>query len=155
MNFAPQEQRAHSPRLAAAFFPLARTITDASSRTTTRLNVFKDKRNVMTKRNEAAKAPLRIRQRPSPGEWSEDELMSLPEAASLFWPDGPLTTTSLRTAVRDGLLDVALIAGKLLTTKSAVLRMSECRPRNAAAARPAASEIANRTLAALRRFKDG
>jgi hypothetical protein len=27
MSFAPQEQRAHSPRLAAAFFPLARTIT--------------------------------------------------------------------------------------------------------------------------------
>jgi hypothetical protein len=51
------------------------------------------------------------------------------EAASLLWPDGPLTATSLRTAARDGLLDVAEVAGKLLTTKAALKRMSACRPR--------------------------
>jgi hypothetical protein len=58
--------------------------------------------------------------------------MTLPEAASLFWPEGPLTTTSLRTAVRDRVLAVAEIAGKLLTTKSAIIRMSSCRIRGEA-----------------------
>lgn len=55
--------------------------------------------------------------------------MTLAEAAALLWPDGPLTTTSLRTAVRQGRLDVAEIAGKLLTTKAALQRMSVCRRR--------------------------
>jgi hypothetical protein len=75
------------------------------------------------------KMPERVRQRPNPEDWSDDELMTLAEAAALFWPQGPLTTTSLRTAVRDRVLDVAEIAGKLLTNKQAVVRMSECRPR--------------------------
>ncbi|WP_271627843.1 hypothetical protein [Bradyrhizobium sp. CCBAU 11445] len=55
--------------------------------------------------------------------------MTLQEAAALFWPSGLLTTTSLRTAVRDRVLDVAEIAGKLLTNKEAIERMSICRPR--------------------------
>lgn len=53
-------------------------------------------------------------------------MLTLPEAASLFWPEGPLTVTSLRTAVRDGLLDVTCIARKLLTTKAAIRRMTVC-----------------------------
>jgi len=56
--------------------------------------------------------------------------MSLSEAASLFWPEGPLTTASLRTAVDAGQLDVAIIARKFLTSKSAIQRMSVCRPRS-------------------------
>ena len=44
----------------------------------------------------------RISLRPDPASWGDDELMSLAEAARLFWPDGPLTLASLRTAVRDG-----------------------------------------------------
>lgn len=73
--------------------------------------------------------PPRVEQRPDPRLWDDDELMTLSEAAALFWPAGPLTTTSLRTAVRDRTLDVAEIAGKLLTNKQAVVRMSVCRPR--------------------------
>lgn len=69
----------------------------------------------------------RVAQRPSPDNWKEDELMTLPEAAALFWPEGPLTTTSLRTAVRDRQLEVAIIAGKFLTTKGAIHRMSACK----------------------------
>ena len=76
-----------------------------------------------------AKMPERVRRRPTPEDWSDDELMTLAEASALFWPDGPLTTTSLRTAVRDQVLEVAEIAGKLLTNKRAIGRMSECRPR--------------------------
>lgn len=68
----------------------------------------------------------RVARRPSPDEWSDDELMTLFEAAALFWPEGPLTVTSLRTAVRDEKLAVAEIAGKLLTTKTAIAEMSTC-----------------------------
>jgi hypothetical protein len=73
--------------------------------------------------------PERVRARPDPGQWGDDELMSLAEAAALFWPHGPLTTTSLRTAVRDRRLDVAEIAGKILTNKLAIRRMCVCGPR--------------------------
>jgi hypothetical protein len=74
--------------------------------------------------NNPTAVPLRIAKRPDPSQWSDIELMSLYEAAALFWPDGPLTVTSLRTAVRDGKLAVAEIAGKLLTTKTAIAEMS-------------------------------
>ncbi|MDX3965516.1 MAG: hypothetical protein QHD01_02815 [Bradyrhizobium sp.] len=74
-------------------------------------------------------APPRVAERPDPAQWDPRELMTLEEAAALFWPTGPLTTTSLRTAVRDRMLDVAEIAGKLLTNKEAIERMSVCRPR--------------------------
>src|ERR1700676_1896556 len=70
--------------------------------------------------------PPRVAKRRRPEDWKGDELLTLSEAAFLFWPEGPLTTTSLRTAVRDGMLDVVEIAGKLLTTPNAIRRMSAC-----------------------------
>jgi hypothetical protein len=82
-----------------------------------------------SKRRRTKGPPERVALRPEPDQWTDDELLTLPEAAALFWPMGPLTTTSLRTAVRDRVLDVAEIAGRLLTTKAAIRRMSECRPR--------------------------
>lgn len=72
--------------------------------------------------------PTRVEARPSPAEWDLDELMSLPEAAALFWPEGPLSVSSLRVAVRDGVLPVTIVAGKILTTRRAVLAMSVCHP---------------------------
>lgn len=80
--------------------------------------------------------PGRVQARPDPNQWELDEIMTLPEAASLFWPQGPLTTNSLRIAVRDGVLPVTVVAGKFLTTRRAVLTMSVCRPANAGTARP-------------------
>jgi len=68
----------------------------------------------------------RLVQRPQPDQWGDDELLTLPEAAALFWPHGPLTTASLRTAHRDGQLAVAVIAGKYLTTKAAIVQMGAC-----------------------------
>ncbi len=53
--------------------------------------------------------------------------MSLPEAAALFWPNGPLTTNSLRVAVRDGVLPVAIVAGRHLTNRNAIREMGACR----------------------------
>jgi hypothetical protein len=68
----------------------------------------------------------RVVARPNPDDWKEDELMTLPEAAALFWPDGPLTTHSLRVAVRDGVLAVAVVAGRHLTTRRAITSMADC-----------------------------
>ena len=93
------------------------------------------------------KVPPRVLERPAPETRREDELKSLAEAAALFWPDGPLTVTSLRTAVRDGLLDVAEIAGKILTTRAAIRRMCECRPRSPPNARDSSDAAARARLA--------
>lgn len=79
----------------------------------------------------SAALPPRVVLRPDPAQWSADELMTLMEAAALFWPMGPLTTTSLRTAVRDRQLDVAEIAGKILTNKESILKLCRCSERKA------------------------
>ena len=74
--------------------------------------------------------PHRVRLRSDPALWSDTELMLLSEAAALFWPDGgPLTTTSLRTAVKHNQLDIVEIAGKQLTNKASVEKMCRCGPR--------------------------
>jgi len=49
--------------------------------------------------------------------------MSFREAAALFWPEGPLGVSSLRSAHRNGQLAAAEIAGKLLTTKASIKEM--------------------------------
>jgi hypothetical protein len=84
-----------------------------------------------------ASAPklIRIRERPDPSQWADDELLTLAEAAALMWPNGPLKTASLRTAARDGLLPVAVIAGKILTTKIGLRSMSSVGPRATRATR--------------------
>jgi hypothetical protein len=69
--------------------------------------------------------PARVAARSNPADWGQDELMSLPEAAALFWPQGPLGVTSLRTAHRNGQLAVAQIAGKFLTTRRSIEEMAK------------------------------
>lgn len=77
---------------------------------------------------------FRVDQRPSPD--TDFEMLSLDQAAAIFWPNGPLTVASLRTAVRDGILDVAEIAGKVLTNRAALARMCVCRPRRSPGTTP-------------------
>src|SRR6516165_5367405 len=68
-----------------------------------------------------ARDPLsRARARPRPDQWADDEAMTLPEAVAVFYPDGPLTLSTLRTAARAGQLAVARVAGKNLTTPKAM-----------------------------------
>lgn len=69
--------------------------------------------------------PRRIAARPNPCDWRDDELLTFAEAAALMWPAGPLTASSLRTAYRNGDLEVAMIARKLLVTKAALAEMTE------------------------------
>ncbi|MFQ3451789.1 hypothetical protein PMN64_00470 [Bradyrhizobium sp. UFLA01-814] len=67
------------------------------------------------------KAPSeRVLARPDPGSWGPDELLTLSEAAYLFWPNGPITTATLRTAVRKEELSVAEIASKFFTTRRSI-----------------------------------
>lgn len=68
--------------------------------------------------------PDRVRLRPDPAQWGPDELMSLAEAAALFWPAGPLRTSSLRVAHRNGQLSVAVIARRHLTTRASIEAMA-------------------------------
>lgn len=65
----------------------------------------------------------RIADRPTPQEWGDDELLTLPETAALFWPAGPITTSTLRNAAGRGQLRVVVIAGKHFTNKAAVEAM--------------------------------
>ena len=69
------------------------------------------------------KLPPRIAMRPDPKDWDNDESLTLDEAAALFWPHGPLTTTSLRTAIKDKQLAFVAVAGKFLTTPAALKEM--------------------------------
>jgi hypothetical protein len=71
--------------------------------------------------------PPRIAARPDPGQWGDFELLLLPEAAALFFPAGPLTTTSLRNAIKNNRLSYVAIAGKFFTNKVAIAEMSVCR----------------------------
>lgn len=73
----------------------------------------------------ASNLPRRVAARPDPRDWTDDELMTLAEAAALMWPQGPLTASSLRTAYRAGELETAMIARKLLVTKAALAAMTE------------------------------
>ena len=66
---------------------------------------------------------IRVRARPCPELWNDDEPMTLVEAAAVFFPNGPLTLSSLRTAVCAGQLAVARVAGKDLTTPKAIKQL--------------------------------
>jgi hypothetical protein len=87
--------------------------------------------------------PPRVIERPDPRQWETDELMTLAEAVALFWPRGPLTVRSLRTAIRDERLPVSVVAGRHLVTKRALKEMSRCTPlpRQARGAQEAGQEI--------------
>lgn len=53
--------------------------------------------------------------------------MGLREAAALLWPRGPLTESSLRTAIVHRELAHVRIANRIYTTRAALAAMTECR----------------------------
>lgn len=73
------------------------------------------------------KTPERVARRPDPAQWGEDELMGLHEAVALMFAAGPLTVSSLRTAIGRGELAHARIANRIYTTLAALSAMAECR----------------------------
>ena len=70
------------------------------------------------------KIPPRVAARPDPAAWSDTEVISLAEAAALFFPDGPLSLSSLRWAQKNRILETTMIARKVVTTKRAILAMT-------------------------------
>ena len=62
-------------------------------------------------------ALARLKARPDPGSWADDELVSLSEAVALFMPHGPLTAAALRTAYRRGELAAREVRGRIFTTR--------------------------------------
>jgi hypothetical protein len=71
----------------------------------------------MPKRNTDKLA--RAKARPDPAQWGEDEVMTLLEAAAVFFPEGPLTLSSLRRAAAAWIIEKAKVMGKELTTPTA------------------------------------
>ncbi|MCK1270835.1 MULTISPECIES: hypothetical protein [unclassified Bradyrhizobium] len=69
--------------------------------------------------------PRRIAARPDPAAWSDEEVLTLAEAAALLFPQGPITESFLRTAYRKKMLEVILLNRKLLTCKRSVREMLE------------------------------
>ena len=77
----------------------------------------------------------RLLERPNKEDWPIDELMTLPEAAALYWPQGPVTTATLRTLIRKGQLRVAVLGRRHLTSRKALedMQQEEVRLRGPAA----------------------
>lgn len=65
----------------------------------------------------------RVHLRPSVDQWRGDEPIMLKEAVALFFPEGPLTISSFRSAIRRGELAFKKLAGKVFTTPDAVREM--------------------------------
>jgi hypothetical protein len=65
----------------------------------------------------------RAKARPDPAQWSDDEAMTLVEATAVFFPQGPLTLSSLRRAAAAGTLEIAKVAGKDLTSPRAIRKL--------------------------------
>lgn len=64
-----------------------------------------------------ARNPMaRLALRPSPNDWAHDEPMTLKEAVAVFYPQGPLTVSSLRTEITNGRLPTAMVAGRYYVT---------------------------------------
>jgi hypothetical protein len=99
-------------------------------------------------------APARVMARPSPDRWREDELMTLPEAVALFWPNGPLTVTSLRTAGHEGSLEITAVAGKFFVTPAAIRAMGRSVVPKPAPCPPAPTAPFDASSDLLRRIAD-
>jgi hypothetical protein len=72
------------------------------------------------------RTPPRIAKRPDVSSWGRTDLITLPEAVALRWPDGPLTVKSLRNAIAKGRLGHVRIARKLFTTLDSLDEMCRC-----------------------------
>lgn len=88
----------------------------------------------------APRDPLtRVRQRPTPDLWGQDESMTLAEYIAVFHPLGPLTVSSLRTEIRRNRLLTAEVCGKLYVTPARVAALFEPQRRCPAAPKAPAS----------------
>jgi hypothetical protein len=69
----------------------------------------------------------RCHARPAPSDWGDDEPMTLIEAVAVFFPEGPLTVSSLRTEIANGRLATAKVAGRYYVTPANLKALFEPR----------------------------
>jgi hypothetical protein len=98
--------------------------------------------------------PARIAARPDPADWGDDDLLTIPEAAALFWPAGPLTDSSLRTAIRQRRLAVSVIAGKHFVTPAAIRQMARPEVRAGPAPEPPPAAAGPNAADLLQRLRE-
>lgn len=67
---------------------------------------------------------VRCHARPAPDDWTEDEPMTLVE---VFFANGPLTVSSLRTEIANGRLATAKVAGRYYVTPASLKALFEPR----------------------------
>src|ERR1700730_10748709 len=91
----------------ASSFPTSRFRVHVEERPRQRSREFISTPSNMPKRNTDKFA--RAKARPDPAQWGEDEVMTLVEAAAVFFPQGPLTLSSLRRAATAGTLEIAKV----------------------------------------------
>lgn len=68
----------------------------------------------------------RVRARPSPDDWGDEEVMTLIEFEAVFRERWPLTVAGLRNAINKGRLTASLVSGSYWITPAAVKAMFEC-----------------------------
>jgi hypothetical protein len=115
--------RKYSERVVAGVRPVATGIRSAPDAGRPSRHALRDGLHAKSRRA----TPERVARRPDPDLWSADELLALHEACALLWPSGPVTVSSLRTAIGSGELAYVRIAGRIYTTRAAVAAMTECR----------------------------
>jgi hypothetical protein len=69
----------------------------------------------------------RCRARPAPDDWGDDESMTLVEAVTVFFAEGPLTVSSLRTEIANGRLATAKVSGRYFVTPANLKALFEPR----------------------------
>lgn len=69
----------------------------------------------------------RVAAKPRPEDWRDDDAMTLAEAVAVFYPQGPLTVSSLRTEIRKGRLLAVQVAGRLYVTPARLKGLFEPR----------------------------
>lgn len=71
------------------------------------------------RRNDSPKELPRVKERPGPDQWDEDEPVTLAEGAALF-TYGLINERGLRTAIDNGELEFSKPLGRIYTTKRAI-----------------------------------
>jgi hypothetical protein len=80
----------------------------------------------------------RVDRRPEPANWGDDDDMTLAEYIAVFWPEGPLTINTLRTAIKRGDLTAAWVRGLWFVTPAQVRALFQPKARTPCHAAPKA-----------------
>jgi len=76
-----------------------------------------------------ARDPLaRVRRRPDPADWADDDKLTLREAVALFWPEGPVTLATIRGVIAKGELTPFWLGNRFFVTPAQMRGLFQPRP---------------------------